>query len=164
MPVGAVVVKEKYADPSASGPLRGYSVMTKRPPGSDPERGDWEYAYVSLDGQRTVASGRALSGCATCHASSRSTDFLFRSHNVPAATPPVTQPSSGVTAPFDSDPRHLWNKLHSALLVRMRPTASGSQTICSRTCGQTLSISGGPRRTTRLSACSTSSSRLGARS
>ena len=63
MPVGAVVVKEKYADPSASGPLRGYSVMTKRPPGFDPERGDWEYAYVSLDGQRTVASGQALSGC-----------------------------------------------------------------------------------------------------
>jgi hypothetical protein len=82
LPVGAVVIKEKYADASASGPLLAYGVMTKREAGFDSRGGDWEYAYVALEGERAVTRGRGrLQGCAGCHASARDTDYLFRSYD-----------------------------------------------------------------------------------
>ena len=78
LPPGAVVIKEKYADASASGPMQAYAVMAKRA-GFDPAGGDWEYAYVSLAPERKMTSDR-LARCAGCHASARATDFLFRSY------------------------------------------------------------------------------------
>jgi hypothetical protein len=74
-----VVVKEKYAKANAMGPMQAYAVMARRAPGFDPRGGDWEYAYVALGAERTVARGR-LAECAGCHASARRTDFLFRSY------------------------------------------------------------------------------------
>lgn len=79
LPAGAVVIKEKYADASASGPLQAYGAMIKREAGFDARGGDWEYAYVALDRERVVTRGR-LEGCAGCHASARETDYLFRSY------------------------------------------------------------------------------------
>ena len=81
LPLGAVVIKEKYADRQASGPLREYAVMVKRDPGYDPAGGDWEYAYVTLAPKRAVKRGR-LAACAGCHASARQRDFLFGSYGV----------------------------------------------------------------------------------
>ena len=80
LPSGAVVIKEKYADRRASGPLREYAVMVKREPGYDPAGGDWEYAYVTLAPEREVRRGR-LAACAGCHAAARLRDFLFRSYD-----------------------------------------------------------------------------------
>lgn len=82
LPAGAVVIKEKYDDAEASGPLRAYGVMIKRAAGYDPRGGDWEYGFVTLDSAATVTRGR-LPGCAGCHASARRTDHLFRSHERP---------------------------------------------------------------------------------
>lgn len=79
LPVGAVVVKEKYADRLASGPLQGYAVMAKQTAGFDLDGGDWEYAFVTLVPDRAVTRGR-LAECAGCHASARGTDYLFRSY------------------------------------------------------------------------------------
>ena len=79
LPTGAVVIKEKYADGSASGPLQGYAVMVKRATGFDPGGGDWEYAFIALAPERSVTRGR-LAECAGCHASARGTDYLFRSY------------------------------------------------------------------------------------
>jgi hypothetical protein len=82
LPAGAVVVKEKYADAAALGPMQAYALMTRRAAGFDPRGGDWEYAYVALGAEPRVTRGR-LAECAGCHASARGTDFLFRSYGGP---------------------------------------------------------------------------------
>ena len=79
LPAGAVVVKEKYDDASASGPLQAYGVMIKRAAGYDPRGGDWEYGFVTLAPEAAVTRGR-LEGCAGCHARARETDHLFRTY------------------------------------------------------------------------------------
>ena len=79
LPAGAVVVKEKYDDASASGPLQAYGVMIKREAGYAPRNGDWEYAYVALGAERMATRGR-MPACANCHASAARNDFLFRSY------------------------------------------------------------------------------------
>ncbi|HEV3438638.1 MAG TPA: cytochrome P460 family protein [Gemmata sp.] len=79
LPVGSVVVKEKYADALATGPLYAYAAMKKREAGYDPEGGDWEYTFVTLLPDRKVSRGR-LTECASCHASAKARDFLFRSY------------------------------------------------------------------------------------
>jgi hypothetical protein len=80
LPRGAVVVKEKYATASATGPMQAYALMTKREDGFDAEGGDWEYAFVGLsNGREAIARGR-LAGCAGCHGKAREQDFLFRSY------------------------------------------------------------------------------------
>ena len=80
LPPGAVVVKEKYNDAAASGPLQAYGMMIKRAAGFNSRGGDWEYAYVALEGEPVMARGR-LAGCAGCHASARRSDYLFRSYD-----------------------------------------------------------------------------------
>jgi hypothetical protein len=79
LPTGAVVVKEKYMGMPPSGRLQGYAVMTKREAGYYPDGGDWEYEYVNLRPERKETRGR-LANCATCHASAKERDFLFRSY------------------------------------------------------------------------------------
>ena len=79
LPTGAVVVKEKYDDASASGPLQAYGVMIKRETGYDPGGGDWEYGFVTLASGATATRGR-LAGCAGCHAKARERDYLFRTY------------------------------------------------------------------------------------
>ena len=79
LPVGAVVVKEKYIGRGPADSLRAYAVMTKRREESAARGGGWEYAYVDLTPEAKVASGN-LDHCAECHASARDRDFLFRSH------------------------------------------------------------------------------------
>jgi hypothetical protein len=79
LPIGAIVVKEKYEDAQASGPLHEYAVMVKREAGYNPGGGDWEYSYVTLAPQRKVTQGR-LANCAGCHLSARENDYLFRSY------------------------------------------------------------------------------------
>jgi hypothetical protein len=79
LPRGAVVVKEKYANASASGPMQAYALMTKRAVGFDPAGGDWEYAFVTRAAAGMAERGR-LASCAGCHASARSRDYLFRSY------------------------------------------------------------------------------------
>ena len=78
LPAGAVVVKEKYDDASASGPLRAYGLMIKRSAGYNSRGGDWEYGYVTLAAETVATRGR-LAECAGCHASALTTDYLFRS-------------------------------------------------------------------------------------
>ncbi|HEX6745818.1 MAG TPA: cytochrome P460 family protein [Longimicrobium sp.] len=79
LPAGAVVVKEKYNDASASGPLQAYGVMIKRAAGYDRRGGDWEYGFVTLGSRATATRGR-LEGCAGCHEKARETDYLFRTY------------------------------------------------------------------------------------
>jgi hypothetical protein len=79
LPTGAVVVKEKYANPLASGPLYDYAMMIKQEAGYYPEGGDWEYVYVTLGHERKVSRGR-LTQCAGCHVSAKERDYLFRSY------------------------------------------------------------------------------------
>ncbi len=79
LPVGAAVVKEKYMNHLAKGPLQEYAVMLKREAGYDPDNGDWEYASVTLAPERKVVRGRLVE-CASCHASVRQRDYLFRTY------------------------------------------------------------------------------------
>jgi Cytochrome P460 len=82
LPIGAVIIKEKYADLSATGPMHGYAMMVKREPGFNPEGGDWEYAFVNQAPESRVGRGR-LAQCAGCHASAKDRDFLFREYGDP---------------------------------------------------------------------------------
>ena len=79
MPVGAVVVKEKYPDDQTAGPSKEYAFMIKREVGYDVGDGDWEYAYVTQGAERKVKRGK-LAQCATCHANVKDADYLFRSY------------------------------------------------------------------------------------
>jgi hypothetical protein len=79
LPVGAVVVKEKYDDPGANGPPAAYAAMVKREPGYDPAHGDWEYVYATARPEKTFARGK-LASCIECHARASETDYLFRTY------------------------------------------------------------------------------------
>ena len=64
-PVGSIVVKEKD---------RGVGGMIKRPPGYDPEHGDWEYFY--FDQPAKIERGK-ISSCVACHAGAQDRDHVF---------------------------------------------------------------------------------------
>jgi hypothetical protein len=78
VPVGTVVIKEKYyhyypgAEPSA------VAAMIKREAGYDPEHDDWEYAYEerSSGSERKVERGK-IASCIECHKAA-GIDYLFR--------------------------------------------------------------------------------------
>jgi hypothetical protein len=86
MPVGAVVVKEKWWGFSPGGlnadPKRAdldklpasteYGMMIKREPGYDPAHGDWQYVYVEAG---KVTEGR-LPSCIQCHSQFKARDYL----------------------------------------------------------------------------------------
>ena len=65
LPVGAVLVKESYADETGA-TLNNVTVMWKA------EAGEWTWARLGADG--AVADAGALSSCSECHASGK--DFV----------------------------------------------------------------------------------------
>jgi cytochrome P460 len=81
-PAGSVIVKEKAsvpevsdgANPQPAKPSDGVGGMIKRPPGYDPEHGDWEYFY--FENANKIESGR-ISSCVQCHQSAEKTDHVF---------------------------------------------------------------------------------------
>ena len=79
-PVGAVVVKRKtvHVDLRREGTSdaadNGVGGMVKRPPGFDPEHGDWEYFH--FDDPRRIESGR-IPSCVRCHEAAKDRDHVF---------------------------------------------------------------------------------------
>jgi hypothetical protein len=78
MPVGSVVVKEKWWDEKAAQPS-AYAAMVKREAGYDSDNGDWEYVFVQLDGRNEVQRGR-IKSCIACHQGAAPQDYLFRTY------------------------------------------------------------------------------------
>ena len=74
MPVGSVVVKEKYV---GSNPMNACALMIKREPGYDPSHGDWQYVYVDTRNKSTANEGR-LSHCIQCHQEAKESEYLFK--------------------------------------------------------------------------------------
>jgi hypothetical protein len=79
VPVGTVVVKEKYSRYSPNAKPVAVAAMTKREPGYDPEHGDWEYAYEQRWPEQEAKTVRGkLDACIDCHQGARDKDHLFR--------------------------------------------------------------------------------------
>jgi hypothetical protein len=76
-PIGAVIVKEKMAQPQGEPEL--LTVMIKRAPGFNPEGGDWEYLVFDGSGEAIEARGQ-LANCQTCHSARKSSDYVFRTY------------------------------------------------------------------------------------
>jgi hypothetical protein len=70
--VGATLV-ERHSPPGQPD-VAAYFAMIKRPPGFDPDGGDWEYAVIAPDGR--VEQRGVLPLCARCHADAPH-DHLF---------------------------------------------------------------------------------------
>ncbi len=69
------MVKEKLDGET----IAAVAAMIKHPPGYSAATGDWEFLFYGKD--RKAADGAALQAhCGGCHASSRSSDFLFRNY------------------------------------------------------------------------------------
>lgn len=76
-PVGAVIVKEKYAGPTSLEPdLVAIGVMIKRAAGFDPAHGDWDYAYYE-PALGIVQSSAQTEHCGNCHAAAAASDFVY---------------------------------------------------------------------------------------
>ena len=75
-PEGSVIVKEKLTRNDSSSPEL-LTVMRKREPGYDPDKGDWEYMVFDGAGQTLQASGK-LDNCQGCHLQHRATDYVSR--------------------------------------------------------------------------------------
>jgi hypothetical protein len=85
MPVGTVIIKEKYnliEDANKRINPKAFGVMIKHEPGYDPEHGDWEYAYIEVDEPNTItgATRGKLASCIDCHANRKDTDYVFGSY------------------------------------------------------------------------------------
>ena len=86
MPVGSIIVKEKWWWDGNPRHLAAYAAMTKREPGFDTDHGDWEYLYVELGNgfqeptmKPQVARGR-LQECIGCHQAASAKDYLYREY------------------------------------------------------------------------------------
>ena len=77
-PKGSVIVKEKRVAKDSSAPEL-LTVMRKREPGYDPERGDGEYFVFDGSGKTIQESGK-LEKCQACHLFKKGTDYLFRDY------------------------------------------------------------------------------------
>ncbi len=67
LPVGTIIVKEEYDDPSCSrASLRAWTVMRKEAAGSDPTHNDWRWQRVRASDSALLADGRVAS-CIQCH-------------------------------------------------------------------------------------------------
>ncbi|BCM89912.1 hypothetical protein IAD21_01762 [Abditibacteriota bacterium] len=77
-PVGSIIIKEKLLDEKSQKPEL-LTVMIKRKKGYDSVNGDWEYLVV--DGTATKIQGRGkLANCQSCHASQKTTDYVYRTY------------------------------------------------------------------------------------
>ncbi len=94
MPIGAIVVKEKWTKADSKRPI-AYAAMIKHSPGYDSNHGDWEYVYVDMDGAPKVQRGR-VSNCIRCHSSVARRDYLFGTHLTLKAKPPRDDNSESV--------------------------------------------------------------------
>jgi Cytochrome P460 len=83
-PVGSVIVKEKCL---SRDPI-GLGGMIKRPPGYDPENGDWEYFYSE---EPSTFEGGKIASCVQCHRGASSRDYVFA--DWAGQIPPATRPS-----------------------------------------------------------------------
>jgi hypothetical protein len=77
-PEGSTIIKEKLPSMESDRPEL-LTVMVKREAGFNPAGGDWEYIVTDGTGTRVSASGK-LERCQSCHASNKSTDYVFRSY------------------------------------------------------------------------------------
>ena len=75
-PEGSVIVKEKLTTRESRSPEL-LTVMRKREPGYDPEKGNWEYMVFDGAGQSLQASGK-LEKCQACHLHEKATDYVSR--------------------------------------------------------------------------------------
>lgn len=65
LPVGSIVIKEEYADPSCS-TIIGWTVMRKEPAGYDAAHGDWHWQRVRASDRQVLEDGR-VDRCISCH-------------------------------------------------------------------------------------------------
>ncbi len=65
LPVGALVLKEEYANASCSR-LRAWTVMRKEPAGYDAAHNDWRWQRVRAADRAVMVDGRVAS-CISCH-------------------------------------------------------------------------------------------------
>ena len=84
-PVGTVIIKEKYneiEDANKRINPNAFGVMIKHEPGYDAEHNDWEYAYIEVDGEKTITGTTRgkLANCIDCHANRKHTDYVFRNY------------------------------------------------------------------------------------
>ncbi|HWC58120.1 MAG TPA: cytochrome P460 family protein [Verrucomicrobiae bacterium] len=77
-PVGTVVLKEKFSDPSATN-TELFTAMVKRDKGFNPASGDWEYFVLSGDAKKIEQRGK-IESCMNCHDAYESTDFVTRDY------------------------------------------------------------------------------------
>ena len=75
-PEGSVIVKEKLQTKDSLSPEL-LTVMRKRGPGYDPQRGNWEYMVFDGAGQSLQASGK-LEKCQASPLSEKATDYVSR--------------------------------------------------------------------------------------
>jgi hypothetical protein len=81
-PVGASIVKEKFAGSSSSRELTARAVMVKRAPGFAPELGDWEFGYWE-PAAGLLAGEDENAYCGGCHAAASDYVFLDQSWRTP---------------------------------------------------------------------------------
>lgn len=81
VPVGTIILKEKFLRNPSNHPADAIAVMIKREAGYDPKYGDWEYAYEDrrLEQDNRVVRDK-LDTCFGCHQEARKTDYLFRTY------------------------------------------------------------------------------------
>lgn len=75
-PEGSIIVKEKLSTKESISPEL-LTVMKKREPGYDPQKGDWEYFVFDGAGREVKASGK-LENCQGCHLDDKDTDYVSR--------------------------------------------------------------------------------------
>ncbi len=73
MPVGAVILKEQFADSGCSD-FTAITAMKKLEDGASATHGDYDWQRVEADG--SIALEGAQSTCSGCHSSSPCSDFL----------------------------------------------------------------------------------------
>jgi hypothetical protein len=83
LPVGSVIIRVMYGDldagtPDNPGAVTHLTVMSKGPPGYDPDLGDWWFAVTDPNGN-PVEEGPLKDDCHSCHKLERGlgNDFLF---------------------------------------------------------------------------------------
>lgn len=74
LPPGSIIVKQSF-DPDTMDEAGDAITVMWKVEGFNPTNNDWFWASFGFDG--TVLAEGALSGCAGCHGSRRSNDFIF---------------------------------------------------------------------------------------